>query len=333
MNKLIFFILLAVIFSSCDDKQQIIKGEINTDFDKVILKDYFVTSIAFDNVGNAWIGTFKQGLIKYHSGVKTVYNASNSIISDEWVINNLEVDSKNNVWVGAEGLIKFDGKKFTHYNTSNTPIPEDFVSSIAIDSRDNVWFTSCRFRKGGVVKYDGTNWKVFTPENSPLPKNLVKSIAIDKNDDVWLALNEIVNDVNLAKISNNNKWTVYTNSELGFTPYYLGNIKTNSKNQLCAAIDYSLSSTMNNNRVQTFIFDGKTATQLNFENSSGVKSLYVDRNDNIWCCIYRGIAVYNGEKWILNNDEKFSEHGAFTIAQAPDNKIWIGTGNGIYINK
>lgn len=324
--------LLSAIFISCENQYNTDKGEINIEFDKLILKDYFVTSIAFDNLGNAWIGTFKQGLIKYNSGIKTVYNASNSIISDEWVINNLAIDSKNNVWIGAEGLIKFDGKKFTQYTSANTPIPEDFVNSIAIDSKDNIWFTSCRFRTGGVVKFDGIKWNVFTPENSPLLKNLVNCITIDKNDEVWLALNETVNDANLVKISNSNKWTIYTNSELGFTPYYLGNIKTNSKNQLCAAIDYSLSSTINTDRIQVFIFDGKTTTQIKGENTLGAKTIAVHNNDNIWCCNYGGFSVFDGEKWTVINDEKFSKNGVFTIVQAPDNKMWIGTGNGIYIN-
>ena len=90
--------------------------------------------------------------------------------------------------MGCDGIMKYDGTNFTLYNSTNTPIPEDFVYSIAIDSKDNIWFTSCRFREGGIVKYDGTDWNVFTPENSDLPVNMVQSIAIDQNDNVWLAL-------------------------------------------------------------------------------------------------------------------------------------------------
>ena len=88
---------------------------------------------------------------------------------------------------------------------------------------------------------------------------------------------------NLVKISNSNKWTIFSKTELGFEPYYLGNIKTNSKNQLCAAIDYSLSSTINADRIQFFIFDGKTAIQIKGEKTLGAKTIAVDKNDNIWC--------------------------------------------------
>jgi hypothetical protein len=40
---------------------------------------YFVTSIAFDSKGNAWIGTFKQGIIKYNPLETVIYNSSNSV--------------------------------------------------------------------------------------------------------------------------------------------------------------------------------------------------------------------------------------------------------------
>jgi ligand-binding sensor domain-containing protein len=331
MKNIALLLTICISFISCDKSNDISPETINTDFNTKILDGYFIKSIAFDKQGNAWIGTFKQGLIKYNYSGFTIYNSKNSIISDTSVIYDLAIDNKNNVWIACEGLIKYDGINFTHYNSLNTPMPEDFVSSIDIDSKDNIWFSSSRFRQGGVVKYNGTDWTVYTPDNSDLPVNFVQSIAIDVDDNVWLALNEIVNDSYLAKVSND-KWTIYTSSELGFTPYYFGNIQIDSKNRLCGAIDYSLSSTFYNNGTQVFIFNGKTSESLKFDNSTNVKFLTVDKNDNIWCGMYGGYAVFNGDKWVVE-DSRFLKDGVFAIEQSNDNKIWIGTGNGIYINE
>lgn len=330
MKKIALLFTICISLISCDKSNDNTPEIINTDFNTKILDGFFIKSIAFDKQGNAWIGTFKQGLIKYNSSGLTIYNSTNSIISDTSVINDIAIDNKNNIWIACEGLIKYDGSNFIHYNSSNTPIPVDFVSSIAIDSKDNIWFSSSRFRQGGIVKYNGTDWTVYTPENSDLPVNFVQSIAIDKNDNVWLALNEMVNDLYLAKISND-KWTIYTSSELGFTPYYFGNIQIDSKNRLCGAIDYSLSSTLYNNGTQVFVFDGKASESLKFDNSTSVKFLTVDKNDNIWCGMYGGYAVFNGDKWTVEGS-RFIDDGVFAIEQSNDNKIWIGTGNGIYIN-
>ena len=215
MKKLFLFLFIVISFQSCE-KYGNSSTFVNTDFNRKILDGYFVKSIAFDKLGNAWIGTFKQGLIKYSSTGTVVYNSSNSVIPDSAVIQDIAVDSKNNIWIGCEGLIKYDGNSFTFFNTKNTPMPEDLVGSVAVDSKDNIWFTSCRFRQGGIVKYDGLNWTVYTPDNSALPANFVGSIAVDKNDNVWLALSEIVNNASLVKISNNS-WTTYTGNDLGFS--------------------------------------------------------------------------------------------------------------------
>jgi ligand-binding sensor domain-containing protein len=329
MKKLGLFFCILISLYSCE-KSNNNPQSINTEFKKKILAGYFITSIAFDKKGNTWIGTFKQGLIKYNSKETIIYNSSNSIISNSSVIYDIAVDSKDNIWIGSEGLIKYDGNNFTNYNSGNTPMPEDFVESIAIDSKNNIWFTSSRFRQGGIVKYDGRNWNVYTPDNSDLPVNFVRSIVVDKNDDVWLALSEMVNNSYLAKISGNN-WTIYTSKDLGFSPYYLGNIQINSKNQICGAIDYSLSSLGIHNGPKAFIFNGKTSIQLLNDSIPNIRSLTVDKEDNIWCIAYGGYAVFNGNNWIIDNSS-FKDVSVFAIEQSPDRKIWIGTGDGIFIN-
>lgn len=329
MIRLLIFITIGFFFISCEKTNEN-PEPLQTDFNHQILDGYFVKSIAFDKLGNAWIGTFKQGLIKFNPSETIIYNSKNSVISDTSVIYDIAVDSKNNVWIACEGLIKYNGSEFVKYNSENTPIPEDFISSIAIDSKDIIWFSSSRSRQGGIVKYDNSNWIVYTPDNSELPVNFVQSIAIDNNDNVWLTLNEIVNDSYLVKISDD-KWTIYTSSDLGFKPYYFGNIEINSQNMLCGAIDYSLSSAITNNGPQVFIYNENSTEQLQYDNESNIKFITVDNKDNIWCGTYGGYAVYNGQKWTIDNSS-FKKESVFAIEQSPDYKIWIGTGDGIYIN-
>jgi ligand-binding sensor domain-containing protein len=332
MRNIFCLMMIAIVLASCEKSSINHKtnGDPNTTFDTKILSGYFVISIAFDSKGNAWIGTFKQGLIKYNSRETTVYNSSNSLIPANAVISDIAIDSKDNVWIGCEGLIKYDGNKFSLYNSKNTIIPEDFVHSIDIDSKDNIWFTSCRFREGGIVKYDGINWEVFTPENSDLPVNLIQSLAIDHNDNVWLALGETVTQTYLVKISGKG-WTTYSGDDIGFAPYYLGDIVINSQNEVCASIDYSLSSSFIHSGPKAFVFDGNYSVRLDPGSETMIRSLKVDNEDNIWCNTFNGFAVYNWDKWTIN-DSIFKDMGSFTIEQAPDKKIWIGTGDGIYIN-
>jgi ligand-binding sensor domain-containing protein len=325
MKHLIIILLLSIGLVSCDKESDVFP------YKNKILKGFVVTSIAFDKLGNAWIGTYKKGLIRCnYNGGSVVFNSSNSIIADNAVINDIAVDSKNNIWIGCNGIVKYDGIKFTMYNSTNTPIPEDNVQSIAIDSKDNVWFTSCRFKLGGIVKYDGTNWNVYTPSNSILPANLVTKISVDKSDNVWLAMTEFVNNAYIIKISNN-QWQKYSSNELGFSPYYVSDIKMNSKNKLVCSVDYSLSSTAINKGPKLFSFDGATTfTQITNDEVNSVQNIMIDNKDRVWCTLIGGYALYDGKSWTYDLTT-FANDGVFTIKQSPDGRIWIGTGNGICI--
>ncbi len=66
------------------------------------------------------------------------------------------------------GLAKFDGTNWTVYNTSNSGLPDNYVSSIAIDGSGNKWIGTWH---GGLAKFDGTNWTVYNTSNSGLPDN------------------------------------------------------------------------------------------------------------------------------------------------------------------
>lgn len=329
MRKAIPLLALAMTLISCDKPEIITEpGNPNTDFNTRILYGYSVKDVAFDSEGNAWIGTNGHGLIKYSNGTTTVYDPSNSGMPSGFPIFDIKIDSKDNIWIGGFGLLKFDGTTFTLFNTSNSVIPEDYVFSIDIDSKDNVWFNSSRFRRGGIVKYDGNQFTVFTPDNSPLPVNFVQTITIDHDDNVWLGLGEIVNNASIIRISGS-KWKVFTTDDLGFKPFYFGCLKVNSKNELCGSIDYSLMSTMVIHGPQVFIFDGNGSKLLNFDNMTRTWSITIDHEDNIWCCTFHGIAVYNGEEWYI---KEMTWTAIYNIVQAPDKTIWLCTADGILIN-
>ncbi|MGE0079461.1 MAG: two-component regulator propeller domain-containing protein [Bacteroidales bacterium] len=349
MKNLIYLLFILISLCSCE-KSDVSTKIINTNFKNHILAGYDVTSIAFDNLGNAWIGTYnafelgninKPKLIKYNieSNSTVIYDASNSLIKDSIYIWDIAVDSKNNVWIGCDGLIKFVGVSFTKYSSKNTKIPVDFVHSIVVDSKDNIWFSSSSRIEGGLVMYDGINWNVYTPDNSEISMNGVASIAIDKNDNIWLAQYRYLGETCLIKISNDT-WTEYTSKELGFSPAYWGNIEINSKSQVCGAIDYSLTNPeYYNPRPQMIIFDGLECKQLQCANISGVTNVTIDNKDNIWCRlqnrqgIFDGgcLAVFNGNDWLIDS-LTFEDTSIETIVQSKDNNIWIGTVNGIFIN-
>lgn len=68
-----------------------------------------------------------------------------------------------------------------YFNTSNSVIAADNLSSITIDNDDNLWIGS----REGLLKYNGLVWKVFFPGTSLLPHPVVLFVQTDEKNRVW----------------------------------------------------------------------------------------------------------------------------------------------------
>jgi hypothetical protein len=97
----------------------------------------------------------------------------------------VRIDSEGNKWMLSDGLVKFDGKDWTVYNTSNSGLPANGVT-LSLDDADNKWIGTSK----GLVKFDGKDWTVYTTSNSGMPfyknSNNVDAIAIDRAGNKWI---------------------------------------------------------------------------------------------------------------------------------------------------
>ena len=106
------------------------------------------------------------------------------------------VGVKKHAWFAEytwDGFTKFDGTHWTHYNTSNSGLPANYVTAIEIDQEGNLWIgTGNNYpfgnidKGGGLVKFDGINWAVFDTSNSNLPSNDITSLLFDDHHNLWI---------------------------------------------------------------------------------------------------------------------------------------------------
>jgi len=365
MKKLVYILCIAVFFCSCnkpvnkteDIPNQDTEENINHDIENIedvepeveelelitekfelgslqkILNGHDARAIAFDSKGNAWIGTQGKGLIWYNEKETIVYNSDNSVLPKDFWVCDIAIDKKDNVWIGtSDGVWKYDGKEFELYNSQNTAMPEDIVWSIAVDSKNNIWMASCRFRQGGLVKYDGTEWTAYTPDNSDLPDNLINSIAIDQSDNVWLTVNSF-----LVKVSDD-KWGVYDKNDLGLTNSIFAGIQFNGKNQLLGVSDHSFNNWLIQPPAELYNFDENTSTLLsrinNITSIPGNTKITIDHNDNVWCFAIGSLCgVWNDKQWTQFDRSIFSGSNVWVIKEDPNHRLWFGTEDGIYISE
>lgn len=99
-----------------------------------------------------------------------------------------------------------DTSTWVNYQTSNSNIPTNVLSSIVIDASGSKWIGTYEY---GLLKFDGNYFTQFSTENSPLPNDYIICLAVDQANKLWIGT-----DNGLAVLSNNN-WTVYTKENSG----------------------------------------------------------------------------------------------------------------------
>ncbi len=124
------------------------------------------------------------------------------------------------IWTGSyTGLMKIDkatGER-TLYDKTNTPIPDTWVSQIAIDSEGAKWIGTWRW--GYLAKFDDNGWTVYDTSNSPLEGFFpITRMDIDDNDNVWLCTGFI--NSGLYKFDGSN-WEHFTTSNSGIPVNYI----------------------------------------------------------------------------------------------------------------
>jgi len=149
------------------------------------LSSYSVISIAIDKHYNKWIGLSFSGLMKFDGINFTVYNTSNSGLVCKSV-RSICIDTDGAKWISAytetaqswitcESFIKFDDVNWDLFDTTNSDIPSNSVSSVVIDKNGNNWIGTSRglavYKEGGIVNIKENDNNNIIPTHFSLSQN------------------------------------------------------------------------------------------------------------------------------------------------------------------
>lgn len=123
-------------------------------------------------------------------------------------------DNSGNIWIAysnsnsmQSGLKKYDGTNWTQFQTSNSGLPNNSVSTIIQDPLNNYWIGT----RAGLAKFDGNTWTIFNKLNSGIASDTINSILIEA-DTLWIATQR-----GISKFFNNT-WITYNNQTSGLYP-------------------------------------------------------------------------------------------------------------------
>jgi hypothetical protein len=111
-------------------------------------------------------------LKKYVALVIVLVFASNMMAQSAWKnlnttnsglpsnkINCIEKDSLGTIWIGTDkGLCKYDGKKWTVFNTKNSKILDDNIYKIVIDNKGKKWINYSYDNRLNFNVFDDLSW-------------------------------------------------------------------------------------------------------------------------------------------------------------------------------
>lgn len=288
-----------------------------------------VTSIAIDAQGNKWFGTFYGEVIKFDNENWTVFDNTNSGLPGKYQISSIAIDAQDNKWFGTSfapngepggGLVKYDNINWTVYNTSNSGLPNNTVTGIAIDNLGNKWIGTW----SGLAKFD-SKWT-----NHLFSKSIV-AINIDSHGNKWIAT-----QTGIAKFDDAN-WTSYNYSK-AIIPYYNGNggitsIAFDKKGHKWFGVGEDWDSGEAGGVTEFDDVNWKIYDSSNSGLPYGVHSTAIDQMGNIWFATSNwsvgALVKYDGTNWTVydNTNSDIPNDWIESIAIDDQGNKWVTTGN------
>lgn len=89
--------------------------------------------------GTVWVGSEFSGLSKFDGTTWTHISGL-----PDWEVRAVTTDQDGTVWAGTyrAGLARYDGHTWAVFDTTNSDIPSNWVSALAVDDENTLWVGS-----------------------------------------------------------------------------------------------------------------------------------------------------------------------------------------------
>jgi ligand-binding sensor domain-containing protein len=158
-----------------------------------------IAGMIVDTDGNMWVAT--PSMLHFFNGTNWYAISEHHGAPMQW-LTCLAADPNGGIWVGADnGLFKYHNGKWTHYNTSNSPLPVNHVVSMDIRPDGvmgiNVSDYLVNPPNTAIVLFDGNSgWQIYTAATHGFPHWQFEAVGFDADGDLWVStLSEGVTEV------------------------------------------------------------------------------------------------------------------------------------------
>ncbi|MCP4220913.1 MAG: hypothetical protein GY765_40165, partial [bacterium] len=312
-----------------------------------------VYTLETDIDGNLWMGTPKGLCKRTPPGDFVTYTKENGMQSD--FVFSLQAQKDGGLWIGGYNCLSFfDGKTFTHFDTSET-ISNPTIISLYLDSSQTLWLGT---DGGGLARFKNGVFEVFGTEQG-LGSGFIYSFMEDREGSMWLG----TLDGGLLRLRDT-KFTNFTVRE-GLTRDYVNCVYQDRAGTIWVGTElgadcfkngtwsrgFPVSTVPAKSAVTSIVEDEKgymwfgSGTGLHRTGKSGtvsytkarglpddyVVSLTVDGAGDIWVGTQKGPACFsNGRFYTAVGNEAPAASVVSSILEDRFGTIWVGTTTGLY---
>jgi len=308
--------------------------------------DSDVRTLDFDKNGVAWVGSYNGiNTIQLDGSVRKVYNNPEKK-TNSGKIKSIYTDKKGSVWIGSyyNGINIWDesNNNFTNIsqNSGLNSLSYDVVSSLAVDSNKNIYVGT---EGGGITVLDskiGVATKLNSITSSGVSVDNIKSLCLSNNGILWIGTfteGLAAYDTNSKRFVND-KIAPDLKNILKESGVYV--IKNGRKNGVFWIGTFGKGLIRYDSNDQTYQIIGNDNYSDNFLTNNRVRTLLIDKNENLWIGTQSGLNVINLNdfdnrvyhiKHYFFDNKLLSGDDVLSLFQDKSGKIWIGTkAKGLY---
>jgi PAS domain S-box-containing protein len=216
-------------------------------------------------------------------------------------------------WIATqEGLVRFDGVKFTVFNTTQIKeIKHNYIVTLYEDKKGVLWIGT----GVGLTRYQEKEFTTYTTTDG-LSNNYVRCIHEDQEGTLWLG-----SDNGLDRFKNN-QFTNYSTKN-GLSSNIVFAIREDSRGHLWIGTNKGL----NQFKEGKFIH----FTTNNGLSNDDVRSIYEDSEENLWIGTFGGgiNRFKDGEFTIYSTEDGLSNDFVSVVYGDKMGNLWIGTNEGL----
>jgi signal transduction histidine kinase/ligand-binding sensor domain-containing protein len=219
------------------------------------------------------------------------------------------------LWMAiAEGVVRFDGVRFTAFDTGNTPeIKSNNVQSLLVDRSGTLWLGT---HGGGVIRYKNGLFTNFSTSDG-LSSMFIKSLFEDRAGNIWVGT-----DGSGLNLFQNGKFSVLT-TDNGLPDNYINSLGENGAGILLVGTRKGLARYKDG---EFTVFTRRDGLADDY-----ISKIFLDRDGDVWLGSPSGVSRWHERSFTVFGAREGLNHEIKSIAQDQAGTLWFGTiGGGLH---